>query len=86
MRVVKAAIQILGEVFTVEPPGRHLDIITAYAENIGGTRRRYPMRSAVEGFVTSDGQFVTREEAAKIAFESKQIRVGKVRLRSEDLW
>ena len=44
------------------------------------------MRSAVEGFVTSGGQFVTREEAAKIASESKQIRVAKVRLRSEDLW
>ena len=86
MRIVKAAIQIRGEVFSVEPPGRHLDIILAYAENAGGTRRSYPMRSAVEGFVTGDVQFVTREEAAKIAFEAGQIRVAKVRLRSEDLW
>lgn len=39
-----------------------------------------------QGFVTDDGRFVDREEAAKIAFESGQMPSHVKRLFSEDLW
>ena len=39
-----------------------------------------------QGFVTVEGKFVSREEAAKIAFECKQIPYLKATLFSEDLW
>jgi len=39
-----------------------------------------------QGFVTDNGRFVSREEAAKIAFASGQIKEQKERLFSEDLY
>jgi hypothetical protein len=39
-----------------------------------------------QGFLTSDNIFVDRFEAAKIAFESGQLKIQKPYLFSEDLW
>ena len=39
-----------------------------------------------EGFLTSDGLFVDREQAAKIAYTTGQIKKKKSKLISEDLW
>lgn len=39
-----------------------------------------------QGFVTDTGEFVDREEGAKIAFECGQIKEPKRILFSEDLW
>ncbi len=39
-----------------------------------------------QGFLTSDNRFVTREEAAIIAFEAHQINEPKETLYSEDLY
>lgn len=39
-----------------------------------------------QGFLTNEGNFVTREEAAVIALESGQISEPKSYLFSEDLW
>ncbi len=39
-----------------------------------------------QGFVTSDGRFVDREEAANIAFVAGQIPEKKDCLFSEDIW
>lgn len=41
-------------------------------------------RLLVQGFVTHDDRFVSREEAAIIAFECKQIPIMKRELFSED--
>jgi hypothetical protein len=87
MRIEKAAILVRGEVFSVDAPGRHVNIIESYVRNEdGGKRRVFPLSSAVEGFLTNAGQFVTREEAAKIAYLSGQIDLPVGKLRSEDVW
>jgi hypothetical protein len=39
-----------------------------------------------QGFITTWGRYVTREEAGRIAFVSKQTYVLKGILYSEDLW
>ena len=39
-----------------------------------------------QGFLTNDNRFVSREEAAEIAFKSGQIKVEKTYLFSEDVW
>lgn len=41
---------------------------------------------SVQGFLTSDNRFVTREEAAVIAYDAKQIRYRIKSLMSEDLY
>jgi hypothetical protein len=40
----------------------------------------------IQGFLTSDDNFVTREEAMLIAFEAGQIPEKKLRLLSEDIY
>ena len=59
-----------------------------------GTRHRYiieenkrvDLKQGQEGFVTSQGLFVDREAAAKIALAAGQIKRPKKSLKSEDLW
>ena len=44
------------------------------------------IKGSVQGFITYDGFFVTRAEAAKIAFDCGQITEPKDHLFSEDLY
>jgi hypothetical protein len=44
------------------------------------------MNTEEQGFLTNTDRFVSREEAAKIAFESGQIKEETTRLFSEDLY
>jgi len=39
-----------------------------------------------QGFLTNEGKFVDRKEAAQIAFKAGQIRTHKIYLYSEDLY
>lgn len=84
-RITKAAILIAGQVYSVDPPGRHHDVIRIYTEGVGGQRRKYPQESP-QGFLTIHGTFVDRAEAAKIAYLAGQIAQPKDSLYSEDLW
>jgi len=77
MKIKIAAIMENGEVFTGR---RHSDIIFEISQKTG---KRV---NGVQGFVTDTGQFVGREEAAKIAFEAGQIKKEQPRLFSEDLY
>ena len=43
-------------------------------------------KTTIQGFLTSKGMFVDREEAGKIAFEAKQISAPNDYLFSEDLY
>lgn len=75
-----------GLIFTVEPPGRHADILDLAP--VGH------LRYGISGFMTSDGKFVNRTEAYKIALEANQLldqnALGHTptpgTLYSEDLW
>ena len=90
-RIEKSAVRHEGSIYTGK---RHSDAINAAAEATGKT----PV-TGEQGFVTSTGRFVSREEAAKIAFSAGQItaaskgeprpetgREEKEKLFSEDLW
>jgi hypothetical protein len=52
----------------------------------GGEYRRAHRENLVQGFLTSEDQFVTREEAALLALAAGQIQKPLPRLFSEDLY
>jgi len=79
--VKRAAILVDGFIWTVAPPRRHHDVIALYFAETGA---RLPA-GAVQGFLTDDG-FMTREQAARLAFEAGQIAEPKDMLFTEDLW
>lgn len=78
-RLLVSAIQYpWGE---VETGLRHADVIKAMAA------RRLPSQEGVQGFATSHGRFVSRENAKEIAILSGQIDPDhKGEVHSEDLW
>lgn len=82
--IVAAAIQRNGLVFTLPQPARHHDIIHA----MGEAGLAAPINGA-QGFLTSNGNFVDRELAGRIARmmgQIKRLRFHERELFSEDLW
>ena len=74
--IKSAAIQKDGIIYT----GRtHADILNDPDRPMG------MLKISEQGFVTDKGKFVTRSEAAKIAYECKQIPSSKNILYSEDI-
>jgi len=59
---------------------RHKDIAMSIADKIGSRK------GATEGFITSQGLFVDRKEAAKIAYMSGQIKEPVEKLKSEHIY
>lgn len=81
-----AAIRANGTIFSLPRPGRHCDVFKDMRENHGIENVLGPDN---QGFVTSTGRFVGRQEAMRIAKAAKQIERGKFQpdtLFSEDLW
>ena len=68
-----------NDIYDIELGYRHADIFHRFGKDI--SRDPYD-----QGFYTSKGRFVNREEAAKIAFEAGQIDEQKKTLFSEDLY
>ena len=64
---------------------RHNNIIGALSTN-NKHRNDGKEYKTIQGFITSCGRFVNREKAAKIAYESGQIREQVKRLFSEELY
>lgn len=82
-----AAIELNGVIHTVPRPGRHHTIIRILVLEKGFPPPIY----GNQGFVLTDGRFVNRKEALKIALETKQTTLEKchspgIGLFSEDLW
>lgn len=67
--IERAAIQCDHVVWTVPRPGRHHDVIAYIARD----RPWLVPITGEQGFVTSTGRFVGREEAKKIAEAADQI-------------
>jgi hypothetical protein len=85
-RIVAAAICVDGETQCMPPPNRHHNIMHLYFRETGRC-----VAPDEQGFITSTGRFVGREEAAKIARAAGQIGEAKKthpqdELFSEDLW
>jgi hypothetical protein len=81
--IVAAALRKDELIFSIPPPARHHTIFWAmaplYIEPINFD----------QGFVTSTGRFVARNEACSIAREAKQILIKtgpEYELFSEDVW
>ena len=76
-----------GQVFQVNPPGRHHDVIRIIRQS----GYKGPVSANRQGFIVSNGQFVTRETALQIAANSGQLQIKncvapKIGPFSEDLW
>lgn len=84
-RIVAAAIKHTGVTVSLPRPARHGDIfITA-----GWMFRKVTVLPSHQGFLTSEGRFVGREEARQIAIDAGQCPGGPAHARelfSEDLW
>lgn len=73
-----------GKIYSLPRPGRHNDVIDLMRKaGITG-----PIPQASQGFLLSDGQFVDRITAAKIALANGQIRKlpRSIGLFTQDLW
>lgn len=82
-----AALRLGGKVHSLPQPARHHDIIqhlTATGMDPGS------IAMAEQGFITSEGQFVCRRPALRIAREAGQIKWRETAsghgLFSEDVW
>lgn len=81
--ILKAAVKVNGEVYTVEPPGRHNDIKGIPTET------SWIDRHMGEGFIDDKEGFVDRERARVIAEECGQIfgiTQDRDKLTTLDLW
>lgn len=68
---------------------RHCSIIAQYATLVPHKDRVKGPLKQIQGFLTNENWFVTREEAAIIAKDAGQLKGGKqiaTTLTSEDLW
>lgn len=85
--IVAAAIKFGDAIVSVAQPGRHPAILRAAME-LGVALQ--PLSKGVYGFLTDEGAFLTRAEAAVHVLECKQpllcTTIHQLGLFSEDLW
>lgn len=84
-RIVAAAVHAYGATWSLPRPARHHNVL--WAIDKAGLSAIEPGPEA-QGFLTSEGRFVGRREAAGIAIAAGQIITTKwpPDLYSEDLW
>ena len=83
-RIVAAAINVEGLIVSMPKPARHGDIIKAL-DNVAVAS--LVITPDMQGFIDSDGNFLGRKEAKKVAFDAGQIQsTAHDDLFSEDLW
>jgi hypothetical protein len=75
------AIEFADLTLSLPRPNRHHHVIQRYHADTGKTGS-----GVRQGFMTSQGRFVDRSEAARLAFAAGQIEKPKPTLYSEDLW
>lgn len=85
VEIISAAVEYQGLIFSAPRPMRHHHIVHAmYNMGLPKAAQR------VQGFLTSDGRFVDRQEGVRIALAAGQVEPGKLhlpeKLLSEDLW
>lgn len=86
-KIVAAAIQYDGITFSLPQPARHGQVM--HSVEAAGCLNPDAMAHACQGFITSEGRFVNRQEARYIAHKAGQNpkTTGSSRdLYSEDLW
>lgn len=76
-----AAVRVNGYVWLASRPNRHHTILQELAGKTTGRRE--------QGFIDSDGNFVDREEALRVAVAAGQLKADPIappNLYTEDLW
>jgi hypothetical protein len=92
--VAHAAIKLPdGSVWFVERPGRHSDVLKGIIKALGESTGFGPDGLAFSegGFLLTDGRFVDRVEAKRIALAAKQLLPGAdvtltTPLRTDEVW
>ncbi len=78
-----------GEIYALPAPARHCHIIQMMHED-NGRNGEHGINTQDQGFLTSYGRYVDREEAAKIADRAGQLKIKycgpPTLLFSEDVW
>jgi len=77
--ITAAAVNVNGAIFT---GSRHYKIINDLAKS----NPDLYITQEMQGFVDDYGNFLSRYEAAELAFKCGQIKRYKTRLLSEDIW
>jgi len=83
--IIAVAMRREADIFIVPRPGRHVDVFKLLA------RHKISHHGWTQGFLDSEGNFLTRAEAAKLAFCAQQYKDNppdrcQKTLCSEDLW
>jgi hypothetical protein len=94
--IVATAFRVGDVVLTLPRPARHCNYFAGYNEQSRAAGWDFPwvgwtkdeLRGAEQGFITHEGVFVGRVDAARVAIESGQIEQLQwpPELYSEDLW
>ena len=87
IRIVAAAIRVGPMIISAPPPARHHTLMHAFWAHDNESC----INPKDQGFLTSEGKFVGREEAKKIALAAEQVLPGQgherhTELFSEDLF
>ncbi len=80
-RIVAVAMNLGSLIVTLPAPARHNDLMTALFRDLGQMTD-----SDQEGFLTSEGRFVSRHEARGIAIAAGQVSRDSGMLISQHLW
>lgn len=81
--IVAVDMEWRGFVVTLPAPAQHSDMIHAVAQSI--PESEWPV-SGNQGFLTSEGRFVGRNDAMELARAAGQVQSTADALYSEDLW
>lgn len=84
-RIVGAAIHLDGNTYWLEAPARHGDVMAALCKL--GQKRTAVVGD--QGFVTQNGDFLTRRDARQVAERYGQLKPNALKhdeLFSEDVW
>lgn len=86
-RISSAALRIGKMIVSAPPPARHHTLLHAFYNY----NRKTQIKPSDQGFLTSDGRYVERDEAWTIADAAGQIKrvtctAGPGKLFSEDMW
>ncbi|RWP57419.1 MAG: hypothetical protein E5V60_03555 [Mesorhizobium sp.] len=80
-RIVAAAMRLGDLTISLPPPARHDALMSLIRSEIGQV-----VQPAHQGFLTSEGRFVSRQDAAAIAVAARQVKRDCMLLTSQHLW
>lgn len=85
-KITHVAVKANGKLYSLPEPARHSDVIRLAVEDGAPT----PIKQRQQGFLDSEGQWLTRADAFNVALKAGQVESREAHrctlLFSEDLW